>query len=225
MNQAAELKERVLASVRRMPSPVRTQARREARQVLAASLGVTIALFFAAGGVQHALGRSPWLVAASVLAWAAVAFVSLSTAWRAGIALGAGAVTSLATVIVGAPSVLLVVSLALVRIGPDLAHAPPGRPWLHCFAMTLAAAAVPLVGLSRARRSSEPTHPIASGSALGVASGACAGVMVDLWCPVMASRHVLVGHVLPIGLLALLGAMLGARVIAMRSRAASVRAN
>jgi hypothetical protein len=218
MNQAAELKERVLASVRRVPSPVRTQGRREARQVLAASLGLALALFFAAGGVRRGLGRPAWWVAASVLAWGAVAVVSLWTAWRAGIARGAGAVTSLATVIVGAPSVLLVVSLVLARIDPDLVHALPGRPWLHCFALTLAAAACPLVGLSRARRSSEPTHPIASGSALGVASGACAGVMVDLWCLDATPRHVLVGHVLPMGLLALLGAMLGARVIAMRSR-------
>jgi len=43
-------------------------------------------------------------------------------------------------------------------------------------------------------------------------------VMVDLWCPVAAPRHVAVGHVLPMGVLALFGAALGARVIAMRSR-------
>ena len=42
--------------------------------------------------------------------------------------------------------------------------------------------------------------------------------MVELWCPVAAPRHVLVGHVLPLGVLALLGATFGARVIAMRPR-------
>ncbi len=218
MNQAAELKERVLASVRRVPSPVRSQGRREARWVLAASLGVSIAVFFATGGAPHAIGRPAWLFAASALVWGTVAYVSLSTAWRAGIALGASSVTSLAMVIVGAPSVLLVASLAFVWIDPALAHVRPECAWLHCFLLTLAGAACPILGLSRARRSSEPTHPIASGSALGVACGACAGVMVNLWCPDAAPRHVLIGHILPMGLLALLGAMLGARVMAMRSR-------
>jgi hypothetical protein len=94
----------------------------------------------------------------------------------------------------------------------------PERPWVHCFAMTIAAAVCPLVGLARARRSSEPTHPMTSGAALAVASGACAGVVVDLWCPVAAPRHVLLGHIFPMGLLALVGAMVGARVMAMRPR-------
>jgi hypothetical protein len=218
MNQAAELKERVLASIRRVPSPVRSQARREALRVLAVSLGVALVLFFAADGVHHALGRHAWFVAVSSLTWAAVACVALSTSWRAGIAMGPSAVTSLATVIVGAPSTLLLLSLAFAGLDPDLLQVHPERPWLHCFAMSIAGAACPLVGLSRERRSSEPTHPITSGAALAVACGACAGVMVDLWCPVAAPRHVLLGHIFPMGLLALVGALVGARVIAMRPR-------
>jgi hypothetical protein len=216
MDPGAELKERVLASIRRVPSPVRSHARREAQWVLAATVAVAIALFFAVDGVQHARGRPAWFVVGAALAWGAVAALSLSTAWRAGIAPGPGAVTSLATVIVGVPSALLVASLVFAWIDPGLVHVHPERPWLHCFALTIAGALCPLVGFSRARRSSEPTHPIASGSALGVASGACAGVMVDLWCPAGAPRHILMGHVLPMGLLVLAGAVLGARVIAMR---------
>jgi hypothetical protein len=87
---------------------------------------------------------------------------------------------------------------------------------LKCFALTLAAALGPLVGLALVRRSSDPMHPIASGAALGVASGSCAGVMVVLWCPVTAPAHVAVGHVLPIVLLATVGAVLGHHLMAMR---------
>ncbi len=215
MKQAAELKEHVLAAVRRSPSPVRGAVRREALGVLLAGFAVAIALFFAAGGVHHALGRPAWFLGASSALWAAVALLALRAAWRGGIAFGAGSLTSLAVVVVGAPAVLLLASLAFAEVDPALLrrHVEPDLP---CFALTLAAAAFPLIGLSRARRSSDPMHPVASGAALAVACGAFAGVMVDLWCPVAEPRHVLVGHILPIGLLAVLGAAVGARVIAMR---------
>jgi hypothetical protein len=215
MKQAAELKEHVLAAVRRSPSPVRGAVRREAVGVLLAGFAVAIALFFAAGGVHHALGRPAWFLGASAALWAAVALLALRAAWRGGIAFGAGSLTSLAAVVVGAPAVLLLSSLAFAEVDPALLRLHP-EPDMPCFAMTLAAAAFPLIGLSRARRSSDPMHPVASGAALAVACGAFAGVMVDLWCPVAAPRHVLVGHILPLGLLAVLGAAVGARVIAMR---------
>jgi hypothetical protein len=218
MKHSAELKERVLEAVRRTPSPPRSEARREARRVLLATIVIVTALFFAVDGVDHSLGRPAWFLASSLGLWGVVALLALRGAWRGGVAFGAGSLTSLATVIVGAPAVLLVASLLLSRWDPALVQIHPERLGLHCFAMTLAAAAYPLVGLSRARRWSDPMHPIASGSALGVACGACAGVMVDLWCPVAAPRHVLIGHILPMGVLALFGAGLGARIIAMRHR-------
>jgi hypothetical protein len=217
MKPPAELKEHVLAAIRRSPSPVRGAVRREALGVLLAGVAVATALFFAAGGAHHALGRPAWFVGASSALWAAVALLALRAAWRGGIAFGAGSLTSLAVVVVGAPAVLLLASLAFAEGDPALLR-PHTGPDLPCFALTLAAAVVPLIGLSRARRSSDPMHPVASGAALAVASGAFAGVMVDLWCPVAAPRHVLVGHILPIGLLAVLGAAVGARVIAMRPR-------
>jgi hypothetical protein len=219
MDPAAELKERVLASVRRTPSPLRSASRREARQVLALTAALVAAMFFAVDGVHHALGRPAWYVVASVALWTCVALAALRAAWRGGVTFGAGSLTTLATVIVGSPAVLLAASLAFVRIDPGLARLHPERMGLSCFALTLAAAACPLAGLSRARRSSDPLHPVASGSALGVACGACGGVMVALWCPVAAPRHILIGHILlPMGVLALLGAGLGARVISMRAR-------
>jgi hypothetical protein len=218
MKQAAELKERVLDAVRRTPSPLRSEAQYEARRVLLAAIAVGTTLFFAVDGVHHSLGRPHWFLAASLGLWGAVALLALRAAWRGGVTFGSGSLTSLATVIVGAPAVLLFASLLLPHWDPALMQLHPQQRSLHCFALTLAAAACPLAGLSRVRRSSDPMHPVASGSALGVACGACAGVMVDLWCPAAAPRHVLVGHILPMGVLALFGAALGARVIAMRHR-------
>jgi hypothetical protein len=42
--------------------------------------------------------------------------------------------------------------------------------------------------------------------------------MVELWCPVAAPRHVLIGHILPIAILSLLGATIASRVIGMKRR-------
>jgi hypothetical protein len=43
-----------------------------------------------------------------------------------------------------------------------------------------------------------------------------AWLLVDLWCPVGHFGHLLVGHVLPIALLVVGGALLGRRYVAVR---------
>jgi hypothetical protein len=48
----------------------------------------------------------------------------------------------------------------------------------------------------------------------------CAWLLVDLWCPVAYFPHLVLGHVLPIIVLALLGAWIGDRWIAMTRRTA-----
>lgn len=53
---------------------------------------------------------------------------------------------------------------------------------------------------------------------MGVAVGLGAALPVDLWCPVAHPQHVLLGHVIPVALLALVGAVLGARWLSIRAR-------
>ncbi len=45
------------------------------------------------------------------------------------------------------------------------------------------------------------------------ATGAWAGFIVDLWCPIAEPAHVLFGHSFPILLLAIAGALLGQRYV------------
>jgi hypothetical protein len=52
-------------------------------------------------------------------------------------------------------------------------------------------------------------HPALNGTGIGFAAGACAWVAVDLWCPIAYVPHLLLGHLLPVFLLALTGALLG----------------
>jgi hypothetical protein len=78
-------------------------------------------------------------------------------------------------------------------------------------------AAGPLAALGFLRRGVDPVHPRLLGAALGVATGAYAGVLVDLWCPSAEISHVLLGHLGPFVVLVLAGAWLGGRLLGLRS--------
>jgi hypothetical protein len=56
------------------------------------------------------------------------------------------------------------------------------------------------------------------GGALGAAVGACATVLVDLWCPVAYVPHLVLGHLLPMALLGLIGMWLGDRFLTMHGQ-------
>jgi hypothetical protein len=64
------------------------------------------------------------------------------------------------------------------------------------------------------RRRTDPVHPGIAGAVLGVTAGLAAGSLVDLWCPVGHIPHVLLGHILPLVLVALAGAWAGRRLLA-----------
>jgi hypothetical protein len=72
-----------------------------------------------------------------------------------------------------------------------------------------------------AARRSVPVHAALNRAAIGVASGACAWVGLDLWCPVVFVPHLLLGHVLPLCILAGTGALLGQALLSLRSRSAT----
>jgi len=76
--------------------------------------------------------------------------------------------------------------------------------------------ALPMASFLFLRRGIEPRGPWALGAAIGASCGASAGVLVDLWCPLTDTRHVLVGHVLPIVILVIVGTVLGRRVLGVR---------
>ncbi len=63
------------------------------------------------------------------------------------------------------------------------------------------------------RRGTDPSHPNSAGMALGVSIGLAVAVLIDLWCPVAYLPHLLVGHLLPIVILALLGFAIGRKLL------------
>lgn len=93
----------------------------------------------------------------------------------------------------------------------------PSKPGLKCMLLSTVDGTAILAGLIAARRGAEHQHPVATGAGMGIAAGALAWVLVDLWCPVGHPAHVFLGHVVPMFLLAAIGAWPGGAFIARRS--------
>jgi hypothetical protein len=113
---------------------------------------------------------------------------------------------------------LIPVSLLAWKVGCSLAFgdamvAWPERPGERCLSLSLLVAAGPLLSFL-AFRGRAPVQPALNGAVMGFAAGGCAWVAVDLWCPVAYLPHLLVGHVLPLFVLAGAGALLGQALMA-----------
>jgi hypothetical protein len=83
--------------------------------------------------------------------------------------------------------------------------------------LSLLVSAGPLLSFLAIRRNA-PDQPALNGAVVGFAAGACAWVATDLWCPVAFVPHLLIGHVLPLGVLAVAGALLGRALMEPRFR-------
>ena len=229
---SAELKERVLAAAAAEPSPTRETLRRRnlLMGVVAAGSGIGAFIVFAAlmsdghllrfGGEvapHQYLERPLGLVVATVTGALGVAVTAVWLALRRG---GSMLGRSRRRLLCGA--VLIPMSLLAWKVGWSIAFGAdmvrwPERPGERCLALSLVVAAGPLLSFLAIRRS-VPIRPALNGAIVGVAAGACAWVAADLWCPVAYVPHLLLGHALPMGVLAAVGALLGRAFLQPRLR-------
>jgi hypothetical protein len=229
---SAELKARVLAAAAAAPSPTRAAVNRHniVIGILAAASAVGALVIFAtltSDGQLVRLGgevapnryveRSVWLVAATTGGALAIGAMALWFALRRGRSMLGRSRGSLVRGIV-----LIPVGLFVWKMGWSLAFGDsmaewPERTGLKCLSLSLLVAFGPLLAFLAMRRS-VPVRPALNGAILGSAAGACAWVAGDLWCPVAYVPHVLIGHVLPLFVLAGVGAVLGQTVLSLRSR-------
>lgn len=205
------LKTRVLESVRQHPSPPRT----EGAPAIALAAGAAAAmlaivqwvppLFGERGGIAHVLGRPSFAtvgVIGGVAALAVLATVLVLPGRRSMLAPARGVLVALAVAIP-----LLVGGWLVLWHGAY--EDPFTRVGFRCFALTMLTAPWPFAALVAVSRRVEPRYPATVGAALGATGGAWAAVMVELWCPLAATSHVAIGHVLPLAVLVLAGAALG----------------
>jgi hypothetical protein len=208
-----ELRTRVLARARQQPSLTRPQLVRQLTLYAGAALAVGVSIFFATGAIRDDFRALPaWFIGGGAAGWLACAVAATWVALGGGTMLGPSRRVLLGVAI--ATPILLFAWMSLWGLScPDTW---PARIGFKCMWMSLVIGALPLATLLRARRGTDPVHPHATGAALGAASGAWAGVLVDLWCPIPTVSHVAIGHVLPMVVLVALGALLGRSTVAVR---------
>lgn len=227
-----ELRARVLAAAAAQAAPTRTAVHRRnvAISLVAAASAIGAFVIFAIfmsqsqllrlGGEvapQHHVERSIWLVVTTAGGALGVAATALWLAlWRGRSMLG----RSRRWLLYG--TVLVPVSLLAWKIAWSMAFGDPmvrwpERPGLRCLSLSLLVALGPLLSFLAIRRHT-PVHPVLNGALMGIAAGACAWVAVDLWCPVAHVPHLLLGHVLPLSVLAAVGALLGQAFLSLRHR-------
>jgi len=212
-----DLKERILAAAAASPSPSwkATRLRRS--------------LLIAGGAAVMATGY--WLFALWIFGWQSIprslillGGTSVGAAvvggFAVGISLGRGGRMLgrsrrwLIAVTVISPLALLGWKVAWSAVFGNLDESP--RLGDRCLVMSISMGTVPILLLALTRRGEDPRHPGLLGAAIGVAVGACAWVLVDLWCPVAGVLHLLRGHVLPVLLLGVVGAIVGKVLLAVR---------
>ena len=211
MSLSPDLKQRVLASLVDVPAPTRIQVLRARAWLFGCGVAGAIAIFFLEGGVRL-VSRPPSLVAITSLGTAAIVGTGMWLVFTRGrSALGRPIPWVLGAVAIAA--------LAFVawRYAVSALYAEtdswPDRPGFRCLGLSVATGALPLLGALLSWRRTVPVSPIATGAAFGGGAGLGSALLVDLWCPVSYLPHLLLGHLLPIAVLALLGGLLGSRLL------------
>jgi hypothetical protein len=212
MTPTDALRARVLAAAAKKPSPTRTRGRRITLAIIVASIAFALMVFELAGGFDHASGRpvgltlglaGGWLVACAALTWLAIGRGDSTLPRRPAVLVAAAIATPLACFV-------------WMHVFNSMYEDPFARFGWRCLAYTLVIAALPLAGFLFVRRGIEPRNPAALGAAVGATCGAWGGLVMDMWCPLTSTPHVLVGHVAPLAFLALTGAIVGHRVLGLR---------
>ena len=203
-----------LDALKAEPSPVRRVVETRHRYRLAGAAFVSLAMLAVMGGPRATM-RPPVLVALTASLAAVVAIVLSHLGLRRGGSM------------LGSPRAWLIGSAALSPFVLGLAWfaipwspPPPSMPqgWsadATCFALIVAMASMPLAVFITSRREGDPIRPEATGAILGAAAGAWGTVLIELHCELTLPRHVVLGHLMPIVLLAIVGAAVARSLLAV----------
>jgi hypothetical protein len=216
LDMSDELRQRVLDAARAHPSPTRGEVRRRAALLLAAAAGGALAVFAAMGGARPDQ-RPISLMVGTAAGASMLAVIALVGALGRGRSMLGRSQRLLIIVALAIPPALLAWKLAYSACFPSELALGPNRLGLRCFGWTMAIGAWPLAGFLVLRQGLETRHPSTLGAAFGIAAAACGWVLVDLWCPIARTSHLLLGHLLPTGILGGLGALLGHFALPIRA--------
>ena len=214
MTPSSSLRDKILADAAANRARTRSEGRRRAVLVYTIASLAGLPLFFAWGGLKHSEGRPFALTYGIAIGALLLAIAAASVAWWR----GKSQVGRSQWVLVAISILVPIATYVWIVSWHGRYTEPFSRVGYRCLAMTLASGAPLLAAALWLRKRTIAVHPVASGAALGAAAGAFGGISVDLWCPLTNSPHVLVGHVLPMVVLALAGMIAGRFVLKIRRR-------
>jgi hypothetical protein len=184
------------------------------RVLVAASVAIAVMIFETAGGFAHGAGRplsitmalsAGWIFVSGVLTWLVLGRGHSTMSRRPAVLVGAA---------LGAPFLVFVWMHLFNGAYTDPFQAVGYR----CLRYTLMMSALPLASFMLIRRAVEPRYPSLLGAGAGAACAAWSGALVDLWCPLTNTLHVLVGHVAPLVAATAVGAVFGHFTLGVRGR-------
>jgi hypothetical protein len=221
MSPSPDLKARILEAVKAEKSPTRGEALKQVAVVVGVAVVMAAVLFYALGGM-HVAPRPIAFVCGTAIGWSVVAAIAARLAFgRGGSMLGRRRWRLIAVALI-TPIVIFGWMLLWNETFPETMVNVEGRVGFRCLAFTLAMATWPLVALAYLRRERDPKNAGWTGAARGVAAGALAGVLVDLWCPIGNPKHMLLGHICPMLILMAVGAISGRILVGVRPRRTEV---
>lgn len=222
VSPSAELRARVLAAARAEPVAPRAVGALRSALAITGGVAVSAAILMSIGGPGGYGRPSGYYVTLAVL-WLGV---GVAGAW-AGVVRGRSmlgrAVSLRALVVVLVPVALVLTALVAGLAVPPYVKATGMHEHLRCVMFTVLMAAGPLAALLFVRRGSDPVAPRITGAALGTVAGAIGGLGIELRCSHAGLFHVFVGHIVPVVALALFGALVAGRVVAVRAAALAPR--
>jgi hypothetical protein len=211
------LRARVMAAVRAEPVSPRAAGKRRLALGVLRALAVWAVVSFAIG-LPGLRGRPLAYVASLAVAWFLVgAAATWAGVTRGRSMLGRTAAWRRATAVL-TPLALVATSFALGAVWPETLTRGAGVDrHLLCVVGTAGFALAPLRLFVNMWRESDPVAPRLTGAAIAAAAGAWGALAIELHCRFTSTFHVVVGHVLPVMLLALIGVYLGNRFLAIRA--------
>jgi hypothetical protein len=208
------LRERILSKTRKAPSPTASQVAKKRAVLVVAGLVPAFVVLGALGVGPK--GRPLALAVLVAVGWGAIASASTALVFSARSPLGPSR-PMLGWLAAFAPFLALAISSVGMALYPDTwSGALPPKAHAVCIFMAFAIGAAPLAAMIVHHRGLDPVRPVARGAALGATAGTWAGTGTMLLCPHHELVHVLVGHVLPVALFAAVGALVGAKLLALR---------
>lgn len=197
----------------------RKQARKLGLGLTAASVAIAILIFEAIGGLDHSAKRPLWITLAITAGWAVA---SGALTWLV-ISRGGSTMARRPLLVLIATLAAPIVVFAWMHLFYGTYPDPAPKIGFRCLGYSLVMSILPLATFLVLRRSVEPRYPAILGAGAGAACAAWAGALMDLWCPLTDARHVLVGHVTPIVVATLVGAVAGRMLLGVRGFAREER--